>query len=443
VHYTQIVILVIAASLAIGAAHATENYYVVKPSAMNGWVLTTIASANPIPGFKGISTGFVDPAPRACPSTPGSTDILPGAFYAALGTFGSTSAAPPADYTCGQIWLGTNAYNGVALDNITDLLYYEWTTSSGIYASGKKQWAEPRQPYGLCLVIKEADPSTVTHKLMYRPRNVASGGQNGFGWPSYADATDYSNVWKRHDPLVDADLWMEFTYGAPTSTCLWTGNWTAVKTKYPGATITIPALQVPGANGGEWPETQPVDTPNGCGVSIQWGAEAQAQQGGGPSWPYQPYLNWWRETWGGCGYVDNFEIGVGDTYDQYDFEADAPGHLVACATSWTQDSTAGKAPYYSHLNMEFKAFGKVISKPLSYWYNVTQTVGSPNGNEFFLDDGGIGLRVFCPGNTVSVGQWYAVTGKLMPAYGVHVQGDPREMRLHARTSELTLLGPPW
>jgi hypothetical protein len=86
--------------------------------------------------------------------------------------------------------------------------------------------------------------------------------------------------------------------------------------------------------------------------------------------------------------------------------------------------------------MEFKAFGKVISTPLTNPNNVTLTRATPDSNEFVLDDGGIKIRVFCPGNAVAVGEWHRVTGKIMPATSLYPSGELRHMRLHATTDEL-------
>lgn len=420
---TRTTVFVIAGVLALACVCAAN--VVVKPSNMNGWVLATITSANPTPGYPGISTGFVDPEPRGL----GRGDIGVGAFYASLGGDGSTSAGP---YP-GQVWLGTNAYSGVALDNIADIEWHAWTCNGGIWNNNSKYWAPPRQPLGLRLVIKEASPSTVTRMLIWRPWN--EGSPAGFGKNDYyPDDNAYLETWKIHNPTTGG-LWIDYTWNVGV---VWSGDWQGLRARYPGATIATPAVQV----GGQWPEATPVNTPNGCGLSLQWGAEMYGTSSILPDAnpPKVPYVSWWRETINGACYVDCFEIDAGAGYETYDFESDTPGRLLASNTNATQDA-GGKAAYYGHVNMERRVVGKVIAQDITKNWNVTHMIASPHVKEFILDDGGVKIRVFCPGNSVAVDQWYAVTGKIMPATSMYVSGTPRSMRLHATVDDLQLISP--
>ena len=396
-------------ALLIAAAGAGADVKIVTPSDMQGMVLATVTSG---------SAMFQDPAPPPGAALgAGGT----GAVYMALGQKGSCSTC---DY-CGQVWLGTNAYNGVALADIAQLSYETWCSNNGIWQGGtQNKWSPPRQPCGLRLVIDtNNDPPDAVpiRMLIFRPLKNAASGQIGFGFSPYPEDFNYLNRWRSWDCLYGADsIWAEFTYNA--SPCLWTGTWTELLAKYPNAKIAAPALQLP-AGAGQWPPVEnPPDTPNGCGLSLQWGAETMING----DWPTQPWKNWWRDAWDGIGFVDYLQVGVGSNLDVYDFEADTKNEPLVASGKGFQAS----AMRASCLRWPYVVYGRAVTCTLPI-HGVT---GWQAADHFCLEDGsGQQCEVVCQQHMVipvEVGKYYRVTGKAFPRYGLQAGGQPIPMRIH-------------
>ena len=367
------------------ASFAYAANVVVKPSDLKGWELATV------------STGYATFTERAPVALVGLS-IGKGAFYATCGAAGdSSSGVYP-----GQVWFGTNAYNGIRLDQITALSYYEWCTNSGIWNPNKAglpdQWSPPRQPIGLRLIIDPQD-STPARMIYYRPRRTTA----GYGYAPYPDDTDELNYWVYHDFFNANARFVEFIYNQG----VYYGDWNWLKARFPNGKIVQPALQV----GGQWPEANPVNTPNACGLSFQWGGEMY----GLCDLPTVPWRNWWRESYNGITWMDHFTIGVSGSNTVYDFEADAPGRTVACAPNATQDLVT----YWSRLAQSYVIYGQVVSPPGS--------------EDFYVYDGRKTVRVRClfGDSVIREGDFCRVYGIILPSYSLQPLGDPVPMRLHS------------
>ena len=392
-------VLAIVAMLLCAVSPVNADVKIITPSNMQDMVLATVSSA---------IASLSDPAP---PGGLGGS----GALFMSLGGAGSD----PAGNYCGQVWLGTNAYAGVKLADLTMLSYQAWCSNAGIWNASQQKWSPPRQPCTLRLVINTNDPMDPTpiRMLMYRPIKLTGADEPGYGLSPYPEDFNYLNVWKTHDCLYGADgCWAEFYYGQ--TPCLWTGTWGELLAKYPNATIAIPDLQV----GGQWPEAYPVNTPNGCGLSLQWGAESK----GGGDWPNQPWKNWWRETLNAVGFADYLEVGVGANIDVYDFEADSKNPPVAVNGKGFQETAARNGAR----NWPFVVYGRCVERTLP----VPSYPPWRDDAHFYLDDGsGQQVEVVCLQHEyvgVTIGKYYRVQGRALPRYSIMPQGSSVPLRIH-------------
>lgn len=357
----------------------------VTPSNMQGWVLATVTSGNALftPGPLGNLTG-------------------PGALWLYCGGDGSTSVPP---YP-GQIWMGTNAYDETRLEAITELSYDSWTSNSGIYKSGGgswyDRWSGPRQQCGLRLFIDPQD-ATARRVLFYRPR--------GNDYAPYVDDMLYENAWV-HNDCLDTGYWdvldPSLTTGQFTH---YSQSWGAILGLFPNGKIVQPALE-PAA--GEWPEVNPPNSPNACGISLEWGAEMYGLN----DKPNVPWKNWWRETVNGIGWVDNVVIAVDYSGTVYDFEPDS----IEVTVTGNATAMQSQVSYKSCRQRFFVPYGRVAAR-------VTQS----RFEEFCLDDGSpTATRVHCPSNpNPTLGQWTRVYGLLVPGYSNRwYNTDPIPNRFH-------------
>ncbi|MDH7601271.1 MAG: hypothetical protein QHI38_03900 [Armatimonadota bacterium] len=391
--------LVLAFVFLLAASSCWAQVKVITPSNMQDMILATVTSAN---------AWFADPAP---PGGLGGS----GALFMSLGGDGSSSTG---NY-CGQVWLGTNAFAGVKLTDLTMLSYQTWCSNSGIWNAAQGTWSPPRQPCTLRLVINTNDPldPTPIRMLMFRPIKLTGASEPGYGLAPYPEDFNYLNLWKTQDCLYGGDgCWAEFYYGQ--TPCLWTGTWGELLAKYPNATITIPELQV----GGEWPEAYPVNTPNGCGLSLEWGAESR----GGGDWPTQPWKNWWREALNAVGFVDYLQVGVGADYVVYDFEADSKNPPVAMNGKALQEGASRTGAQ----NWPFVVYGRCVERTLP----VPSYPPWRDDAHFYLEDGsGQQIEVVCLQHEyagVTLGKYYRVQGRALPRYSIMPSGQPTPMRIH-------------
>ena len=400
----RLVLSLVAVLTAMGGAGA--DCKVVTPSNLQGMVMGTVSS-----GFGALTDPV--PPPGGALGAGGS-----GALYMTLGGEGSGTTG---DFS-GQVWFGTNAYAGVKLSDLTTLTYEIWCSNSGIWNVAQAKWSPPRQPCTLRLVIDTKDPQDPTpiRMLMFRPIKLVGAGEPGYGFAPYPEDFNYLNRWKTCDCLYGAEgCWAEFTYNV--TPCLWTGPWFGaggVLEKYPNAEITIPGLQV----GGQWPPAYPVDTPNGCGLSLEWGAESK----GGGDWPTQPWKNWWREAFNAVGFADYLQVGVGANLDIYDFEADGKNDPVVANGKGFQEKAAGSGCR----NWPFVVYGRAVTCTLPRW----DITGWKEADHFCLDDGsGQQCEVVCQRHMVipvTIGKYYRVLGRALPRYSLQKGGDPVPMRIH-------------
>lgn len=376
--------LVVACAITACSADVIKPSDLVAPGSPTGWSLVTVSSGN----------ALFTAAPLGCPGT--------GALWVAPGGDGSTSTPP---YP-GQIWMGTNAYNGTLLSDITTLTYDTWTSNSGIYKPTgtmlKDRWSGPRQQVTFRMCI---DPGNGSPKRMlyFAPR--------GADYAPFVDDLSHENNWLTNDCL-NGGRWYDFQY----QVSMGQSTWAEIVARYPNGRIAQPALQV----GGAWPEASPPDSPNACGISLEWGAEMYGLNSGYQSSPGSPMYtvpcskNWWRECLNGIAWVDNVQVGVGGADPTvYDFEPETDPGVV----TGSGKSLQALAAYKSCRLTRFDVVGKVAN------------VGGDG--EFQVDDGSpevplqnsatttISMDVWCRSigtPTVSVGDWVRVRATLVPGY---------------------------
>lgn len=343
-----------------------------------------------------------------------------GALLCVPGGDGSV-ATPPYP---GQIWMGTNEYNGTALSALTELSYDTWLTNAGIYKTKdtflKDKWSGPKQQITLQMCIDPGDGNP-KRMLYYRPR--------GDDFAPYVD--DYANAWV-HNVAVgtgETGYWYDFQY----QVSLGKSTWAEIAARYPNGTIAKPAQQT----GSAWPNPSTPDTPNACGISLEWGAEMYGLNSGGVIGGTTPLYtcpissnNWWRECLNGIGWADNVQIGVNGGFPtQYDFEpAETRVAVTGCGNALQSTVT-----YKSKYLQPFAVYGTVCA------------IGAGNG-EFELDEGSpsvfiqdktttIPKKIWCkvPGSTpsVSIGDKVRVFGVLVPGYSNRWYADgPVVNRFH-------------
>lgn len=371
------------ALVAISACSA--DTVVVKPSNMQGWVLATVSSAY---------ASFNEPAPL-------DNELAPGALYVGCGGAGSSNDG--SEGYPGQIWMGTNAYTGKLLSEITELKYSTWTSNSGIYkptgTAWYDRWSGPRQPIGLRLVVDPQIPGENVRMLYYRPR--------GNEFAPYVDDDGLVNMWVNHDCMLQG-YWVDINLGSS----YWNGSWSALLSRYPNGKIVQPTLQ-PG--NGQWPEAIPPNTPNACSLSLQWGGEMYGLN----NVPSVPAKNWWRESCNGIAWADNVRIGANGETTVYDFESDNPGNVVFTNTKFVHDLVS-----YRTRNMHNYVVAGKVTEPLTSY---------KKPGEFWVSDGSpTPVRVF-PGtpSIVSPGYQLKVFGLNVPGYSNRwYDTDPVLPRIH-------------
>jgi hypothetical protein len=324
----------------------------VTPSNMQGWVLSTLNGA----------------AAQWTVRPPGN-GLGDGALWAYCGGEGSTSYE---NYP-GQIWMGTNAYNGTKLSDIELMSYKTWTTNAGIYKNTgtmlKDRWSGPRSQFQIQMCIDPGDggPKKI---LYYRPNGDAKSAP-------YVDGS--------MAPNMTQNQWTDNTAVGPTITGYWLDlqvdvsatkltSWDAVKARFPNGSIAQPAQQpptpfpypnpAPEGTYVPWPNPAIVDTPNACGISLFWGAEERGQSGGldgaagsSPAYHTPCTKNWWRESLGGISWVDDFKIITNTAWDEYDFEPE-PG-TVQTEVAGNVTALMNQVTWNSRLVRPFVAYGLV------------------------------------------------------------------------------------
>lgn len=409
----RFIICALAACLVSSAAVAQEQTITVTPSNPGDIVIATVNGA--------YSEQTIAP--------PGPGILGAGALWCSTGGNGSDTA----NGVPGQIWAGTNAYNGTALSAITELRYNYWNTNAGIHSPAKtnypERWSPPRQPIGVRMVVDPNDGVSQPKMFIYRPLVYGAKGRIGEGMAPYVDTSDRHNSWITVDCLADVGTsgpgaWQEIQWiDSATVPTLWTGSWTDLKARFPNGRICLNTPQQPG--NGEWPEAVPPNTPNACSLSLEWGGEMNASNAYALSVgkPYPIWNNWYREACMGIAWVDNWRIGIeGQDVKVYDFECDADGYKTPVTGSGA--SLASKATTNAYRKFPFIIYGKVTSV---------------SGDEFMVSDGspvvyeqnsatppGLPRDVWCKvsgGVPVSVGDYVRVKAVNVPGFSNRYNAD--------------------
>jgi hypothetical protein len=263
---------IVSAFLVALTAGVWADTVVVKPSNLSqtGWVIAhregnevriADGSSKPAEAVAQFISGY-----KAPPAGTGSLRIYVGS--------GEADPLP-------KIYVGTNRYAGVRLDQITQF----------------KFWACPRW-----WCYKGAQPVTVEIA-------TSKGGNlrlcTFYPWGFEPSGYYAKGVWREYDLMTSGGSWEITNVDAADRK----GNWAWLVGHYPGATIIAPPAQ-------DWPS----GTISGTGLNIKIGAgqAVEMNHNGGA---------WWRESSGCNACVDKLTIGYTDSTGKevvttYDFEAD-------------------------------------------------------------------------------------------------------------------------
>lgn len=247
--------------LLIGTSASTAADTVVVTSsrlAQSGWTLTTRK------GTGDTASGEFVAGPNTAPAGQGSFHMYVG-----------ESTRDPLS----KVYLGTNRFQGIRLDRITQLK---------VWICPESRDSRRGQPAQVEIAVAGRDS---TYLVTYYPWNR----------PTY--------------PYVGIGNWQEFDLLGTRSVWVWTntsveqnhGNWQWLLRRFPGASIVVPSSQ-------DWPH----GTISGCGLNIKIGAgKARNRTEAGASW--------WKESSGCHSYVDKLTVGYRDDSGNeivttYDFE---------------------------------------------------------------------------------------------------------------------------
>ncbi|BCW99252.1 MAG: hypothetical protein KatS3mg024_2079 [Armatimonadota bacterium] len=289
-------------------ADCRADTVLVTPSNMQGWVA---ASAD----------GKVTGDPRNYPaqgefreSSPPGNPLGPGAYNMQPG--GGLDIP-------GQVWLGTDAYNGVYLRDITRLTYWHYTKLTGNNPPNERV----SQPPNLQLLVTR---DGINYRyFIHMPWGTPTWENGELRNDGIGPLSDYG-AWKMVDCMTQGVWWDP--YGGD-----WGGTWSELLQRYP-----LAQLKTPVSVGNTWGAAQ---TLTGCSLNFEWGGRKVTDRVTGP---------WWKEGYWGDAFIDAFTIGVNGVETTYDFDV-APRAEVILNNRATRDPIISDAKN----RFVFTVFGKV------------------------------------------------------------------------------------
>ena len=336
----------VASALLATASVAVAETVVVRPLDMKGWVYDKKSGSNT---YMGAQAGF-QTAPEGDP-------LPPGAF------FGQTGGGRG---TCGQVMIGTNAFNGTLLSSITKLQYTAYTYTRDEVPTDHWEYGSAK-PFELQLAIRK-DAAANWRYYLYMPSYGASG------------VTIQYDTWQTFDCMTQGAFY-ECGSGAATYR-----TWAQMVAVNP-VTCIWPYPQEGYALADAWDTSYGTkSTGTGCALNFSAGYRE----------PNTPFYDMYKQSYNFKGFVDNFTIGVNGVDTVYDFEPRAPVGMSNRATRDTIMNTARE-------KLVVALWGRVSANNFDLDWPC----------EFFeIDDGsGLPIKVICgEGCDVGIGNYVSAKG---------------------------------
>jgi hypothetical protein len=350
------------AALAVFATAAGAGTVVVAPASMGGWTIgfqENGSGVNPVGEF----AGTVAEAPAGT-----------GAFH--MKTLSQT--LPPGQVQ--KVYLGTNNYTGVALNDITAFKYYTYLGARDFEFAGVEK--EPGgQPPLIEIITDSGDGSFQQRRFQYRP----------YGWDGQYHVS--LGVWQEWDLMApeaaDGQKHWEMSYQG-SSNC-W-GDWNWLKSRYSGTMRFSTPLVGDMVDG--WDPDWYLGNESATSISILVGPGMTSAKVWNPFQTEVKSFQWWREGSGIDAYTDKLLIEVNGVQTIYDFEG---GRVVGMST---RDATSGLMATGIPGPLKVVLWGKVLAFP------------APSGSYFYMDDGsGVEIQVMAT-NTAQAGEYWRAEGSL-------------------------------
>ncbi len=302
------IVLTLAVVLSAFSGVCQAATVLVTPADMQGWVEanaegSVIGESKEYPALGEFRAG----SPAGNPLGPGAYFMKPGGGL---------------DFP-GQVWLGTDAHNGVFLSQITRLTYTHFTYIRGDNPPDQRVAQPPNLQF---MVTRDG----INYRyLIHMPWGTPTWENGELRNSGVGPLSDYE-VWKTVDCMTEGVWWDP--YGGD-----WGGTWAQLLQRYPNA-----RLQTPTAVGNVWGAAQ---TLTGGSLNFEWGGRKVSDRVTGP---------WWKEGYNGEAYLDNFTIGVNGAETTYNFE-DAAKPAVIINNKAAGDPIMGEAKKH----FLFTVFGRV------------------------------------------------------------------------------------
>ena len=349
-------VLVALTAAVLVAATGGADTIVVTPSTLNGWV----TAARQGTGSAAPEVGFVD-GPNGPPNG------VPPLGLGSLHMETQYSDGNPLQ----KVYVGTNAYSGTALADISSMRYWCYLTYRGYFSSGQPLGQPP-----MLELITDSGSTTQQRRFWFYPFGK-------LGRPSDPDAQ--LSFWQEFDCLAADGYWVQ----GNTSGTDWNGNWDWIKNKYAGLKLRTPLV-------GDYTDGYPGGCPTDCRLANETGTSLSFKIGAGRASDcfYADGCGWWRESASIDACVDSFTIGIGGVETVYDFDMPERRTVVIAGKSTYDGIMAAASPGF-----RWMVYGVVVA---DVYYN---------SNRFTLDDkSGRTVRVECPTHGATPGDFVMATG---------------------------------